>query len=260
MASFNVTSSLPGEFVTTNATDSDPVCVSRQKPAFLVFCLLPSVAILINVVVLVAVLRKTRKLVRQSHVYAHVSSTLIANVLLSVLGLVEVSASRVFTVACRKVSSPAFLSFDSNRLARWWLLETDIVLPNHIAHVISDHIKKQFCEAKAATGLQPSRTQVCVLTQLCVLTQKHVLRSPVVKVPKSSLCDTDRAHVCGLCHAAFERAANANCKVGEYVSEEQHLFEAGLISSHCAPKKCRTTKKICQMFDYSFAFPLPAIF
>ena len=65
-------------------------CASRHKTSFLVFGLFPGVAVLINLVVLAAVLRKARKLVRQSHVYAHVSSTLVGNLLFSVLSLFQV--------------------------------------------------------------------------------------------------------------------------------------------------------------------------
>uniref|UniRef100_H2Z2K6 G-protein coupled receptors family 1 profile domain-containing protein n=1 Tax=Ciona savignyi TaxID=51511 RepID=H2Z2K6_CIOSA len=72
-----------------NHTLSNLTCTSRQKPLFLIFCAIPSISIVINVVVLVAVLRKTRKLMRQSHVYAHVNSTLLANVLFSILGLLQ---------------------------------------------------------------------------------------------------------------------------------------------------------------------------
>jgi len=65
-------------------------CASRQQPTFLIFCIFPSLAVLINLTVLAAVLRKAQKLMRQSHVYAHVSSTLVGNALFSVLALLQV--------------------------------------------------------------------------------------------------------------------------------------------------------------------------
>ena len=73
-----------------NASNGVGFCASRQKPSFLIFCIFPSLAVLINLVILAAVLRKSQKLMRQSHVYVHVSSTLIGNVLFSVLALFQV--------------------------------------------------------------------------------------------------------------------------------------------------------------------------
>lgn len=66
-------------------------CVSRKKTSFLIFSLLPSLSIAINLFVLLAVLLDSRRLLRQSRVYAHVSSTLVANVAFSVFALVQVS-------------------------------------------------------------------------------------------------------------------------------------------------------------------------
>jgi len=93
MTSFNATESLPGIILRINSSGStqpERFCVNRERPEFLIFCFLPASALFVNVLIFVAVFRERKRLLQESHVYVNVYSTLSANVLFSVLGLIEV--------------------------------------------------------------------------------------------------------------------------------------------------------------------------
>jgi len=90
-----VTKHLPSYFPPVNTTQNLSLCAVRQGTSFLAFCIVPSLAIIINVVVLVAVLRQRKRLMQESHVYVHVASTVVSNVLMSILGLIEVSVANL---------------------------------------------------------------------------------------------------------------------------------------------------------------------
>ncbi len=66
-------------------------CAQRHETSFLLFILLPVLAIAVNFFVLFAVLRSYRKLVRRTHVYVHVCSNLCANLVFALLALIQVS-------------------------------------------------------------------------------------------------------------------------------------------------------------------------
>lgn len=74
---------------TTASTDGG-FCVSRKQPSFIAFTAIPSIPIVINVGVLIAITMNNRNLRRQSRVYAHVSSTILANVIFSFLALMQI--------------------------------------------------------------------------------------------------------------------------------------------------------------------------
>ena len=83
-------SSGEGNIFTNTKSNASLNCSNRPTASFLAISIVPGLAVLMNLFVLAAVLRKSRKLMRESHIYAHVSSTLIGNVFFSVLALLQV--------------------------------------------------------------------------------------------------------------------------------------------------------------------------
>ena len=83
-------SSGEGNTFTIAESNASLNCSNRPTASFLAISIVPGLAVLMNLFVLAAVLRRSTKLMRESHIYAHVSSTLIGNVLFSVLALLQV--------------------------------------------------------------------------------------------------------------------------------------------------------------------------
>ena len=65
-------------------------CSGRHDIKFVFFSLLPVFTVVMNALVLAAVLRSYKRLVRRNHVYVHVISSLVANLVFGVLALIQV--------------------------------------------------------------------------------------------------------------------------------------------------------------------------
>ncbi|CAK8676010.1 uncharacterized protein LOC143458987 [Clavelina lepadiformis] len=133
-------------------------CVSRQTPTFLIFCLFPTMAVFINLVILAAVLRKARKLMRQSHVYLHVSSTLIGNVLFSILALIQLLSLYFHIGGDPDHPDPAYRSVVRQTSSQWWTFHKSflcgmfVIMCGNIGLLI-DCIRHNTCSAlRTAAG------------------------------------------------------------------------------------------------------------
>ncbi|XP_076811137.1 uncharacterized protein LOC143454626 [Clavelina lepadiformis] len=86
------TSSPHGLFGTTDAIHENSThteCQSRRTPTFLVFSVLPTLSIVINGFILLAIVLYRHKL-RQNHVYCLVGNTLLTNMIFSLLALYQI--------------------------------------------------------------------------------------------------------------------------------------------------------------------------
>ena len=71
-------------------------CAARHDIKFVFFSLLPVLTVVMNALVLAAVCRSYKRLVRRNHVYVHVISSLVANLVFGVLALIQVCFTIVF--------------------------------------------------------------------------------------------------------------------------------------------------------------------
>jgi len=81
--------------VTANVTSpkidfAESPCSGRHDIKFVFFSLLPVFTVVMNALVLAAVLRSYKRLVRRNHVYVHVISSLVANLVFGVLALIQI--------------------------------------------------------------------------------------------------------------------------------------------------------------------------
>ena len=99
-ATYNVSSSsrdTTGGGGGVNFNISEPIgCAQRHNAMFLLFITLPICTIVINSLVLFAVLRSYRMLVRRNHVYIYVSSNLASNLVFALLALIQVCVGIFF--------------------------------------------------------------------------------------------------------------------------------------------------------------------
>nr|XP_039259712.1 uncharacterized protein LOC120336168 [Styela clava] len=111
----------PTQLMLNSTTFSyNETCVSRKTTSFLVFTIIPTVPLFVNVVLLVSVALDSGRLLRQSRVYAHVSSTLLANVIFSALGLVQILSLYFNFEGYYDSPIPGYQAAVKEELATWW--------------------------------------------------------------------------------------------------------------------------------------------